>query len=114
MFSFILDFFSGRNIFGSRSAKWSEVRNDFIKENPLCAVCGKKRVHLLSCEVHHKIPFNIRPELELQKWNLITLCRPHHFLFGHLESWSSYNKNVELDCKTWRAKIETRPKVVKE
>jgi hypothetical protein len=47
--------------------------------------------------------------LELDRANLITLCRDHHFWFGHLGSWSSWNANVREDAAIWRAKIANRP-----
>jgi hypothetical protein len=49
------------------------------------------------------IPFHVRPDLELDEWNLITLCREHHFRIGHdpdgpwrpkKPSWSASNPLV--------------------
>jgi hypothetical protein len=94
-----------------RSPRWRKVRQEFLEMNPCCAVCGRKN---LQSNVHHKIPFHIRPDLELEEDNLITLCRDHHFLFGHLGSWISFNATVETDVKEWNEKIRTRPKKTKE
>ena len=88
-----------------RSSQWRKVRKAFVRANPCCAVCNKHK----SVQVHHKQPFHIHPELELEPTNLITLCSKHHLIFGHLGYWRSYNKDVESDCATWRAKYETRP-----
>jgi 5-methylcytosine-specific restriction enzyme A len=88
-----------------RSPKWEEVRKAFVKEHPTCAVCGSKKD--LNC--HHKLPFHINPALELDPTNLITLCRDHHFLFGHFLNWKSFNKDVEADSTLWTTKIENRP-----
>lgn len=53
-----------------RSSKWDKVRDDFIKLNPSCAVCGSTK----NLQVHHKKPFHLFPELELDVNNLVTLC----------------------------------------
>lgn len=94
-----------------RSGKWPAVRKAFLKKNPNCAVCdGKKKV-----EVHHKKPFHLHPELELDESNLITLCENKndgvncHLLFGHLGNFKSLNENVEDDSKLWKNKIKRRP-----
>lgn len=103
-----LDLFRGIK-FGSRSPQWSQVRNDFIKENPFCAVCESKGSLLNGLEAHHLVPFSVNPELELDKNNLVTLCRNHHLTFGHLMSWKSYNQNAVEDIKEWNSKIKNRP-----
>lgn len=89
----------------SRSLHWGKVRDQFIKDNPACAVCGKKN----GLNVHHQKPFHLYPSLELDPKNLITLCRVDHFIFGHLYNWKSYNINVREDAKEWRDKIRVRP-----
>lgn len=88
-----------------RSPKWESVRNRFVKDNPSCALCGDKS----GVEVHHVKPFHLFPALELDPSNLITLCRPHHLLAGHLMDWSSFNPAVREDCLIWRDKIRKRP-----
>lgn len=103
----MFDFFRGIQ-FGSRSPKWSGVRNEFLKENPFCAVCESKGSLLNGLEVHHLLPFHLHPELELDKNNLVTLCRDHHLLFGHLMSWKSYNQNAVEDIKEWNSKIKNK------
>lgn len=49
--------------------------------------------------VHHKVPFHIAPELELEESNLITLCmsedRHCHLLIGHGDSFKAYVPDVE-------------------
>ena len=100
---FIRDRFRGVPLGARRDSRWEEVRNRFVKLNPLCAVCCEKKI-----EVHHIIPFFIQPELELDQDNFLSLCRTHHFLFGHLLSWKSYNPDVKQDCATWMTKIKGR------
>ena len=55
---------------GGRSPRWDKVRADFLKLHDHCEACGGKR----ALNVHHKKPFHIYPELELEEANLITLC----------------------------------------
>lgn len=83
----------------SRSSLWSKIRDEFVTDHPVCAACNTKT----SLNVHHIIPFAVRPDLELDKSNLITLCREHHFKIGHdpdgpwkpaKPAWTRYNPNV--------------------
>lgn len=92
-----------------RSGKWPGVRAAHLKAHPTCEVCGAKGDHATPLQVHHVSPFHIHPELELDENNLITLCQQHHLLFGHLDSWKSWNKNVREDAKVWREKLTSRP-----
>lgn len=84
--------------FGTRSPLWPTVRDSFIKENPACAACGG--VDALA--VHHVEPFHLRPDLELDPDNLLTLCslpsRLCHFLIGHSGDWKSFNPHVVTDA----------------
>ena len=89
-----------------RSKTWRKTRKAFLAENPCCAVCGKKGKGI---NVHHIVPFHIAPELEEVPSNLITMCRKHHFLFGHLNLWKSWNETVVEDCFRWREKLTNRP-----
>jgi hypothetical protein len=84
---------------GNRSDLWPETRAAFVAKNPACAACGKR----IDLNVHHLIPFYLRPDLELVESNLITLCREHHFRVGHdpdgpwepeRPSWRAYNPRV--------------------
>jgi 5-methylcytosine-specific restriction endonuclease McrA len=102
----LFDFFK-RIRFAVRSPKWTNVRNQFLKENPTCIACGRDR----KLEVHHKIPVHINPELELDPSNLVTLCAdPCHILFGHLMNFKSYNKDVVKDSAVYLDKVKNRPK----
>jgi len=104
MIDFIKDLILGKP-FGGRSPQWSGVRNKYIKQNPICAVCGRTK----KLEIHHIIPYHVLKEFELEESNLITLCREHHYFIGHLNSWYSWNKDVAEDAKNWYNKISTRP-----
>lgn len=107
----VTDALQGKAPIGAnRSPKWQKVRNIHLRENPTCAVCkGTTKL-----EVHHKKPFHLHPELELDPDNLITLCEcaSHgvicHLLIGHLGNYKSLNESVDEDAQTWRQKLETR------
>ena len=87
-----------------RSSQWSRVRNHHIEIHPSCEACGSQA----DLNVHHILPFYLRPELELDPANLITLCREHHFRVGHdpdgpwkplKPSWKSFNPRVWEHCQ---------------
>jgi 5-methylcytosine-specific restriction endonuclease McrA len=89
----------------TRNREWDKLQRRFLKQHPLCAVCGTKHP-----EVHHIKPFHLFPSLELEESNLIALCFEHHLLFGHLMSYKSYNPNVLEDVQIYKEKIRARPK----
>jgi|SRR3990167_7301718 len=108
MIQWLQDWWRG-NLLGARSGQWSSVSGEFLKQNPLCEVCGCKSKFLKTNQIHHEKPFHLFPELELRTSNLITLCPPHHLLVGHLMLWKSYNEHVRLDAELWNSKIRHRP-----
>lgn len=103
-----IDHHDGPGVYGAapRSPKWPTVRTAFLREYPRCEACGTTR----DLNVHHIIPFHERPDLELSKSNLITLCRKHHFEIGHLcgngrRNWAlCSNPRVREDAAKERAK----------
>src|SRR3990167_10903778 len=98
----IIDWRRGYGLLGAqRSAKWGQVRREFLKENPFCAVCGKKGIILNRIEIHHCVPFSVDRDLELKFGNLMTLCRRDHFFVGHLLNWKSWNPSVREDAEEW-------------
>lgn len=80
-----------------RSGAWRSVRMVHLRTHPGCEVCGKKD----EVEVHHVVPFATKPSLELEPTNLITLCRPCHFAFGHLWRWTKSNAAIRADAEAW-------------
>lgn len=91
----------------ARSYHWPAVEHAHLIAHPFCAVCGTgKRL-----QVHHKKPFHLHPELELDPENLLTLCMGTlscHLLFGHLGCWKTINPHVDADAHTWSLKISHR------
>lgn len=66
----------------TRSPKWQALAKRFIQDHPVCmAIDCQSRTDL---NVHHRFSFNEHPELELNWFNLTTLCRTHHLKYGHL------------------------------
>lgn len=101
----MLNWIKNKIISYSRSPKWSSVRKEHLIHEPICQACGRKK----DLEVHHIIPYHIKPEEELNPSNLITLCSNCHLLFGHLMDYKSWNENVVEDCNNFSSKIKNRP-----
>lgn len=92
-----------------RSSKWHQVQKNFLNKNPVCAICESKN----KLNVHHKKPFHLYPELELDETNLITLCmdtKECHLLVGHLDSFKKFNPNIDDDIKN----IKLFPEKIKD
>jgi hypothetical protein len=91
----------------ARSSGWPKAREEHLKSHSTCLACGGTE----ELEVHHRLPFHLHPELELDPFNLITLCEKNHchYVIGHLLSWKSFNKNVFEDATALREKIRERP-----
>lgn len=87
-------------VFGGRprDPRWPGVRREHLRREPACRACGSRR----NLQVHHKQPYHLFPELELERKNLITLCEEagsnHHLVVGHRGDWHDYNPNVEADA----------------
>ncbi len=81
-----------------RSDKWPAARRAWLAQHPTCAACGSAK----DLQVHHKRPFHLYPELELNPANFITLCETigtdHHLHVGHLGDWKDYNERVDADA----------------
>jgi len=108
----IKDRLQGKAPKGARRSKhWERVRKEYLKTHTYCEVCGS----IKKIEVHHIQPFHVKPELELEPQNLITLCELKknglncHLAFGHAGSYRSHNKDVIADARYWNVKIKTRP-----
>lgn len=79
-----------------RSPKWPHVQKLHLKLEPTCAACGTTK----KLNVHHKKPFHLFPELELDLHNLITLCmdKECHIKIGHGDDFKHYNPDVDEDA----------------
>lgn len=95
---------------GPRSSKWPGVEHAFLRGHSSCAACAGK----LRLQVHHKQPFHLHPELELDPSNLMTLCMgPNecHIRIGHGDDFKMYNPNVIVDAAESLAKPDLRPSI---
>lgn len=100
----------GCQIFGGqrRSGAWPRIRAEWLVENPCCEACGG----MDSLEVHHVVPFHERPDLELCKSNLMTLCESGpggmncHLVLGHRGNWKLVNPGVRLFAAKFRRMLE--------
>jgi hypothetical protein len=99
-----------------RSPHWHKVELLHLAREPRCQGCGSKR-HL---QVHHEVPFHLRPDLELEPSNLITVCMDKaecHLMVAHGGYFGAYNPNVRVDLAETlahpqrRAMVRTRAQV---
>jgi 5-methylcytosine-specific restriction enzyme A len=90
-----------------RSSSWPKIRKEWLKDHPACALCGGKK----KIEVHHKVPFHVEQDLELNPNNLITLCEAKkggvncHLFLGHMGNYRAFNPDVQSDCERMSKKI---------
>lgn len=97
-----------------RSPKWQTVRNAFLDKHPNCEACGNGNRKQLN--VHHKVPFHVAPERELDESNLVTLCEAGgklgmncHLTLGHLGNWKAWNDHVLEDADLLNFRLSNRP-----
>ena len=94
-----------------RSSKWSHIQKEFLKKNPICAICGSNK----KLNVHHKLPFHLYPELELVETNLITLCMDTSecHLNMHGDNFKKYCPNIDNYIKMLNNKEKTIEEIFK-
>lgn len=97
---------------GKRSSEWPKVEKEHLKNFPTCASCGTDK-HI---QVHHKKPFHLHPELELDPNNLISLCMENdcHLYVGHGDDFKAYNPNVVEDAQTVYESVTKNKDTLKE
>lgn len=91
-----------------RDQRWKAARRDHLKKQPWCIACRIQYRGVIAfiirifrrMTVHHIYPFHIvqtldRGDLELDSRNLVTLCKGHHRVLGHLDDWMCYNPHVK-------------------
>lgn len=106
MWDYLISLFDNRTFGAQRSGQWSSVSKAYIEHHPQCEMGMHNPTLLNPLNVHHIQPFHEHPELELDKNNLIVLCRFHHFIHGHLKNWSRSNPQIRKDCKTLNDRIK--------
>lgn len=86
-----------------RSPKWATLRKKLIAANPVCQVCGN--TDLDSLVAHHRKPFHLFPELELEPSNIAIVCENGpghmncHLIIGHTGSFQQWNPNFDADAE---------------
>jgi len=94
----------------NRSPRWPHVEKLHLALHGRCAGCGST-VHL---QVHHRKPFHLHPELELEPTNLITLCMDGpecHLRIGHGSNFRGYNPGVDPDAAQSLKHPPSRPEI---
>jgi 5-methylcytosine-specific restriction enzyme A len=92
-----------------RSSHWPTVQHNHLKLNPTCACCNGTT----NLNVHHRKPFHLFPELELEPTNLVTLCmdgdKDCHIKIGHGGNFKAYNplvnEHIEIVKKQFTMEI---------
>ena len=82
--------------------QWRKARNLHILVEPVCQACGDDK----KLQVHHVEPWHLCPERRYDPTNLITLCQPDHFRFGHLRNWKNWNSGIKELCKHIRTQLK--------
>ena len=86
-----------------RSPAWRKLEKEHLAKEPVCQWCGGRK----SLQVHHIVPFHLKPIRELDPSNLITLCEAIglncHLQHGHNDDWRKVNPDVVADCNRHRA-----------
>jgi len=86
----------------------TKAKNAHRKEHPHCFACECERdpVTGKKNDVHHLMPVHVRPDLATDPGNLVTLCRSHHYWWGHGKDWRHYNSSCLDTCRrvkqVWR------------
>jgi hypothetical protein len=108
MIGALTDLLKGKAPLGvRRSSRWPAVRKAHILAHPTCEVCGGTTV----LAAHHIEPFHLRPSLELEPSNLMTLCERKgygincHLLVGHLGNYKRINRDSVIDAAVWKSKL---------
>lgn len=81
---------TGAVFYAQHNYEWRKTRNHFFARNPLCAMCSADK----DIQVHHILPWHLYPELRYTTTNLVSLCQPCHFRFGHGRDWKAYNPDI--------------------
>lgn len=76
-----------------RSPWWRTLARCFLLKHTSCAGCGTDNRKNL--QVHHKKPYHLHPELELDETNLVAVCKYCHFVICHRNNWSFYVPDID-------------------
>ena len=94
-----------------RSPSWPRLEKKFLLNNSKCAFCGSTT----NLNVHHKKPFHLYPELELDESNLITLCMSKnecHLKIGHGNNFRLYLPEIDDALSEYKSNQKTLEDIV--
>jgi 5-methylcytosine-specific restriction protein A len=60
------------------SQAWRKLKKAYRAAHPLCETCERRGIFKPMVDVHHKLPRDTHPELELDWDNLESCCRQCH------------------------------------
>lgn len=95
-----------------RSPSWPRLEKKYLLNNSKCAFCGATN----NLHVHHKKPFHLYPELELDESNLITLCmdvNECHLKIGHGNNFKLYFAQIDEALSEYRNNQKTLDEIIK-
>lgn len=75
-----------------RSGKWPAFLRDFLKAHRQCEGCGRA-----AATGHHRRPFHLFPDLELDPSNIAAVCVGCHWVICHCGDWKLYVPTVRAD-----------------
>jgi hypothetical protein len=90
-----------------RNAAWERESHKHVKAHPRCEVCGEKLKIVngrCNLEVHHRFPYHLYPEREMDPRYWHVLCRaPHdcHRLWGHFGDFKLFNPLLKECIAIW-------------
>ena len=96
------------------SMRWKKLRNEKLKDNPVCEECAKNGISMLASEVHHVRPVEsvagavAMERLMFDRMNLQSLCHAchseiHRIAFSH--SKQSIQANNKRDVERFADKF---------
>ena len=72
-----------------------KAKKEHRKKFPYCTVCGIGSTFFRrNNDVHHEVPVHVDPSRACDPDNLVTMCRLHHWIVGHLRYWKDWNKEL--------------------
>ncbi|WP_367278260.1 HNH endonuclease [uncultured Alsobacter sp.] len=89
-------------------ARWTRLRDRFLRENPLCAECLRCNRDQVADVVDHIQPVRDFPDKRLLKSNLQALCVACH---AGKTAMEQYAREIDLldELPIWVADISARP-----
>lgn len=75
--------------------QWRKTARLYMVDHKVCELCAEDS----ELQVHHVVPWHISAELRFVLSNLVCLCQPCHFRFGHWRRWKDSNPEIRQLCE---------------